>query len=118
MSKPYKIGQIEKKTGLSAKIIRRYEKIGVLPKASRSSSGYRTYNEKDLRFFKTIALMKNLNMSEESIESFIRLNLAVGKNENSETADSHSKVVDEINRAEQNLQTVRKLIAETYNIKS
>jgi DNA-binding transcriptional MerR regulator len=41
-------GELAKATGLSADTIRHYEKIGVLPKAVRSASGYRTYPERSV----------------------------------------------------------------------
>jgi len=42
------IGQAAKKTGLSAKMIRYYESIDLLPEAGRTDSGYRQYNAQDL----------------------------------------------------------------------
>ena len=36
-------GELAKATGVSADTIRHYEKIGVLPKAVRTASGYRVY---------------------------------------------------------------------------
>lgn len=39
-----KIGQLAERTGISAKAIRYYEGIGVLPPARRESNGYRAYD--------------------------------------------------------------------------
>lgn len=39
-----KIGQLADRTGVSAKAIRYYEDIGVLPEAARADNGYRTYD--------------------------------------------------------------------------
>jgi len=36
-------GELAKATGVSADTIRHYERIGILPKAARTSSGYRVY---------------------------------------------------------------------------
>jgi len=50
-----RIGELGKKAGLSAKTIRYYEDIGVIPEPHRTSSGYRDYGEgalDRLRFIK------------------------------------------------------------------
>jgi DNA-binding transcriptional MerR regulator len=38
-------GELAKATGVSPDTIRHYEKVGVIPRASRSESGYRLYPE-------------------------------------------------------------------------
>jgi len=42
-SKTLRSGALAKATGVSPDTIRHYEKIGVLPRASRTDSGYRVY---------------------------------------------------------------------------
>ena len=51
------IGQASKHSGISAKMIRYYEEIGLLEAAQRSASGYRIYSETDL---KTLNFLKIL----------------------------------------------------------
>jgi DNA-binding transcriptional MerR regulator len=45
IAKAFHSGELAKATGVSADTIRHYEKIGVLPRASRTQSGYRLYPE-------------------------------------------------------------------------
>jgi MerR family copper efflux transcriptional regulator len=52
------IGEMAKAAGVSAKMIRHYESIGLLSPASRSDSGYRRYGEKDVGF--SLEEIKNL----------------------------------------------------------
>jgi MerR family transcriptional regulator, copper efflux regulator len=40
-----RIGELADRAGVSAKAIRYYERIGVLPPAARTGSGYRSYEE-------------------------------------------------------------------------
>ncbi|MEO7178126.1 MAG: MerR family DNA-binding transcriptional regulator, partial [Allosphingosinicella sp.] len=41
-----KIGQASIESGVSQRMIRHYEKIGLMPAASRRDSGYRDYDDK------------------------------------------------------------------------
>ncbi|MFN8985778.1 MAG: MerR family DNA-binding transcriptional regulator, partial [Burkholderiales bacterium] len=42
------IGEAAKVAGVSTKMIRHYEQIGLMPEANRTTSGYRQYNDLDL----------------------------------------------------------------------
>jgi MerR family copper efflux transcriptional regulator len=48
MSKQLNIGDVAKRTGLSAKTIRFYEDEGCIPPVARAESGYRVYSEGDV----------------------------------------------------------------------
>lgn len=43
------IGELAKRTGVSAKMIRHYESLGLLPAPPRSEAGYRQYGEEGIR---------------------------------------------------------------------
>ena len=68
------ISQASKKTGLSAKQIRDYEKVGLLPRAFRSEAGYRTYNEADLERLHFMCNARKVGFSLAHITHLLALN--------------------------------------------
>lgn len=68
------ISQASKKTGLSVKQIRDYEKAGLLPQAPRSEAGYRLYSEQDLARLHFIGNARKVGFSLAQIAELLRLN--------------------------------------------
>lgn len=62
-----------KKTGLSAKMIRYYEDIGLLLKISRTASGYRDYSESNIQSLLFIKRARDLGFSMDEIKELLML---------------------------------------------
>lgn len=68
-----KIGEIAQQARVSKSIIRYYEGKGVLPRASRNSSGYRDYGAKDLQRIRLVAGARRLGCSFDEIRNIIAM---------------------------------------------
>ena len=69
----YNLGQAAKASGISAKMIRHYEEVGLLPAASRTFSGYRTYNHQDVHMLRFIRHSRDLGFSIKQIADLLSL---------------------------------------------
>lgn len=67
------IGQAARETGVSAKLIRYYESIGLIPAADRTASGYRVYTSSDVNLLRFIRRARGLGFSIEKIQVLVGL---------------------------------------------
>ncbi|MHB0954546.1 MAG: Cu(I)-responsive transcriptional regulator [Allorhizobium sp.] len=67
------IGQASTASGVSAKMIRYYEEIGLVRPASRTASNYRTYGDEEVHRLRFIRRARSLGFSLEETERLLEL---------------------------------------------
>jgi MerR family copper efflux transcriptional regulator len=100
------IGQAAHLSGVSAKTIRYYESIGLIPEASRTDSGYRTYSDKDVETLRFIHHSRNLGFSVKDVSMLLDL----WRDRNRASADVKALAlshVSEVDRKIEELQSIR-----------
>ncbi|OTG87427.1 Cu(I)-responsive transcriptional regulator [Acinetobacter sp. ANC 4558] len=77
------IGKASQASGVTAKMIRYYEKIELIPTAGRNNAGYRSYSENDVERLKFIKRSRELGFSVAEIMNLLDL----WNNKNRQSAD-------------------------------
>ena len=91
------IGRAAKASGVSVKMIRHYEAIGLLPKVARTFANYRVYREADVHTLRFIRRARALGFSMNDIREL--LGLWQNKSRSSASVKKIAgKHVDELNR--------------------
>jgi MerR family copper efflux transcriptional regulator len=73
MQWPVSISRAAGLSGISAKMVRHYESLGLLPRVARSDSGYRQYTEADIHTLRFIKRSRDLGFSMAEIGELVTL---------------------------------------------
>jgi len=70
---PVNIGEAARASGVSSKMVRHYESLGLLGAVSRTDSGYRQYSAADVHTLRFIKRARNLGFSMAEIAELVSL---------------------------------------------
>ncbi|MBS7350844.1 MAG: Cu(I)-responsive transcriptional regulator [Comamonas sp.] len=70
---PVAIGEAAHRAGVSARMLRHYETLGLLPSVARNDSGYRQYSAKDVHALRFIRRCRDLGFSMQEIAQLLEL---------------------------------------------
>jgi MerR family copper efflux transcriptional regulator len=70
---PYNVGEAARMSNVSAKMVRHYESLGLLPTVSRTDAGYRQYTDKEVHTLRFIRRSRDLGFSMAEISELLAL---------------------------------------------
>ena len=72
-SGPFNIGEAAVRSGVSAKMVRHYESLGLLRKVGRTDSGYRQYGGNEVHTLRFIRRARDMGFSMAEIADLLKL---------------------------------------------
>jgi MerR family transcriptional regulator, copper efflux regulator len=105
------IGQAAEQSGVSAKMIRHYESIGLVERARRTDGGYRIYDTNDIHTLRFIRRARDLGFSMKEIGQL----LGLWRNRRRASADVRrvaQQHISELDQKIEELQAMRRTLTE------
>lgn len=108
----YSIGRAAEISGVTAKMIRRYESLGLIPKANRTVGDYRMYSVTDLHALRFIRRARGLGFSMSEIEDL----LGLWRNQRRASAEVKRLAVQHVADLDQKIQELQSMRASLANL--
>lgn len=103
------IQSAQKATGLTARQIREYEKIGLLPPIARTASDYRQYSEQNIARLKFIQRARAVDFSINEIKALLALQDNPNRN-NKEVKDLTTQHIAEISQKIEQMRAMKETL--------
>lgn len=100
------IGEASSASGVSAKMIRYYESIGLIPAAARTESGYRVYSDVDVHTLRFIRAARDLGFAVEQIEEL----LVLWRDRSRASADVKRLALEHVEELEHKIEELRQMV--------
>jgi MerR family copper efflux transcriptional regulator len=100
------IGEASSTSGVSTKMIRYYESIGLIPAAARTEAGYRLYSDVDVHTLRFIRAARDLGFAVEQIEEL----LVLWRDRSRASADVKRLALEHIEEIEHKIEELRQLV--------
>ena len=101
------IGQASERSGISPKMIRYYEQIGLLDTAKRSNSGYRIYSNQDIKNLCFLRQARDLGFSSIQMKELLNL----WKNTDRQSADVKQLTLQHIATLKQKIAQLQDMVS-------
>ncbi len=73
VAEPFAIGEAAARSGVSVKMVRHYEALGLLPAVARTDAGYRMYTTREVHTLRFIRRARDLGFSMAEIAELLKL---------------------------------------------
>jgi MerR family copper efflux transcriptional regulator len=110
----HSIGEAAKLTGLSAKMIRRYETLGLVKPGNRTQANYRVYQMRDIHLLRFIKSARELGFSMKQIAILASL-WQDSKRNSAEVKKLAQEHIQDMDERIQSLQKMRQALSELAN---